>query len=324
MTERLNLITGLVESLKSRAPFAASTDRAGVLRPNSQQVLKLYSQLALASGLPNPLLEFIHFRFTAEHASAHDIAGFHSKIGAPDLRTQPTVAMKLDAAKVRTLNAALHHSDTTMREAGTYGVINDSPIYAVHHTDHVSRMTKEDLFHMKYIQRTRMNALHNGNPGVIVAVENGIERGALERVKNQPHELAEKDIIAIRLVDLCHIMRVLELETQHGYTNKTVYFAAWKKMVRILESLANEPILMHMPIGTLLSDSLLFKYIDQRMLNDVFDVLAQTLFFMTIENQSRGALIHANPVKDTAEYDRLMPIFAMLGKAGAFQRQKTV
>jgi len=233
--------------------------------------------------------------------------------------------MVVDTVKARVLNAMLRHHVDTLEKAGYFGVINQEPMYTVFHTRFFSERKPHQVNYIANIQNAKHNRLKDGSPAFIIAIENGIEPNTLEKVQDLPHELEQKGITAIRLIDLCHIMRFLELETQHGYTDRNVYVAAWKKMLKILESLTDEPILMHMPIGTLLSDALLLPYIDQAMINDVFQILSKTPYFMTIENQSRGwGLFHDNPVKNMREYGRLMPIFEMLYKAGAFSQNQTI
>lgn len=308
-----------IQTLQQEGPFAASTD-IGALFANPEHVFGFYAKLAQDIGLTlQPLLEVANFLIARTPKRQDRIAGFHSKIGF----VSPRHDSMLNAAKSRVLDSVLHSvaesSSKAVHIARNGG--SSRQVYVNTHAPHIPLIPDWDLERIKQMQQASP-----GKPPFLIAVENDVHPDWERHVREACERLTEHGIVWIRLLDLCHIVGTERNQQEHnGKTPQETYRLFWTAMLHLIEKYINEPLLIHAPFGTLLSDSLDTRYIDEHMYRDVFALLRQTLYFLVIENQrASNNIIRFNPMKNENEYNRLLKIFDQLLKAGAFPQEGSV
>lgn len=262
--------TPIVDSLHDRFPFSVSTDNAGLFGNPSSAIKFWESATQQVTGTPLdfglellawrhlPIVEVIH---TSPVRSR--LAGLHGRIGTRIESDGTALEQAFLKKKIALYNSVLHRSVPLLNKLTTGTEEWPNKPYLLLHEPEVEMLLQT-------------NALSHTPKAIPIGVENSIDDPKLEKTRAAVAGLQELGFEAVVVFDLAHYL------TCHGELDTPE--KAWKHLIAQFA----EQMMVHIPIGWNVSDSLNFDKTTPAMLAELAAAVTETQSYCTLEYQLAG------------------------------------
>ncbi len=271
-------MTTIVNQLQDQFPFSVSTDNAGLFGNPKNAVSFWETVTTQLTGHSVPFgLELLAWRHLpiATVLNMPEIkqrfAGCHGRIGTridiEGTKLQRTLLKK----KIALYNSVLHKSVSLLHTMATSTEDWEQKPYLLLHEPEVEMLVLT-------------NSLTGVPRAIPIGVENSIDDPKLERTRLAVSQLEALGFEAVPVFDLAHFL------TCHSSLSKPA--TIWGDVLAQF----NEQMMVHLPIGFNVSDSLDYKQTNNGMLHELASAIKDSRSYCTLEFQLSGVWpLYAQP-----------------------------